>query len=168
MKVHHEMREVPVYALILAKPGKTGPDLKLHPLDDPACVKMKLPQSVADAYPVGCGLAALVAPKTAGSMAVGGYNMTMAAAATALGGAGDVVDRPVVDKTGLTGKFDFTVEFAPETNDGRADDGAGFSHQSAGPTFYEALREQLGLRLVPQKGMVDVIVIDHLERPRED
>lgn len=142
--------------------------MKSHPVDEPACLKMKLPQSVADAYPVGCGLAAAIAPKTAGFIAVGGCNMTMEAAATALGGAGNVVDRPVVDKTGLTGKSDFTVEFAPETNDRRADDGPAFPPQSAGPTFYEALREQLGLRLVPQKGLVDVIVIDHLERPRED
>jgi uncharacterized protein (TIGR03435 family) len=85
-----------------------------------------------------------------------------------LGGAGNVVDRPVVDKTGLSGKFDFTVEFAPEMNDRRVDDESAFPAQSTGPTFYEALREQLGLKLVPQKGMADVIVIDHLERPREN
>jgi uncharacterized protein (TIGR03435 family) len=99
---------------------------------------------------------------------VGGYNMTMAAVATALGGAGDVVDRPVVDKTGLMGKFDFTVEFAPETTDRRADDGGSFSSQASGPTFYEALREQLGLRMVAQKGLADVIVLDHLERLQQD
>jgi uncharacterized protein (TIGR03435 family) len=168
MKVHHETRDVPVYALILAKPGKMGADLKPHPVDDPACLKMQMPPSVADAYPVGCGLAASIAPKTAGATAVGGYNLTMEAAATALGGAGNVVDRPVVDKTGLVGKFDFTIEFAAETNDRRADDGPAFPTQSSGPTFYEALREQLGLRLVAQKGLVGLIVIDHLERPREN
>ena len=168
MKVHHEMREVPVYALILAKPGKMGPDLKPHPVDDPACLKMQIPQTVAGAYPGGCGLAAAIAPKAAGSVAVGGYNMTMVTVATALGGAGDVVDRPVVDKTGLMGKFDFTVEFAPETTDRRADDGGSFSSQASGPTFYEALREQLGLRMVAQKGLADVIVLDHLERLKQD
>jgi uncharacterized protein DUF3738 len=66
----------------------------------------------------------------------------------------------VVDKTGLTGTFDFTLEFAPETNDRRTDDGTSLAPQSAGPTFYEALREQLGLKLVTQKGLVDVIVIE--------
>jgi uncharacterized protein (TIGR03435 family) len=168
MKVHYETREVPIYALILAKPGKIGPDLKPHPVDDPSCLKMQIPQPVAGAYPGGCGLAAAVAAKAAGSVAVGGYNMTMATVATALGGAGSVVDRPVVDKTGLMGKFDFTVEFAPETTDRRADDGGSFPSQSSGPTFYEALREQLGLRVVAQKGVADVIVIDHLERLKED
>jgi uncharacterized protein (TIGR03435 family) len=168
IEVHHEMREVPVYALILAKPEKMGPDLKPHPEDDPACLKMQLPQTVAGAYPGGCGLAAAIAPQATGSVAVGGYNMTMAAVATALGGAGNVVDRPVVDKTGLMGKFDFTVEFVPETNDRRADDGGSFSSQSSGPTFYEALREQLGLRMVAQRGVADVIIIDHLERPKKD
>lgn len=115
---------------------------------------------------MGCGLAAAVAPK--GSVAAGGYNMTMAAVAVALGGAGNVVDRPVVDKTGLVGKFDFTVEFAPETNDRRADDGGSFPFQSSGPTFYEALREQLDLKVVSQKGMEDVVVIDHLDRVKEN
>ena len=57
----------------------------------------------------------------------------MEAAATALGGAGNVVDRPVVDKTGLVGKFDFTIEFAAETNDRRADDGPAFQINRRGP-----------------------------------
>ena len=74
----------------------------------------------------------------------------------------------MVNRTGLTGNFDFTVEFAPETNDRRADDGPASPAQSPGITFYEALREQLGLRLVPRTGLVDVIVIDHLERPTEN
>src|SRR3984957_9616263 len=77
MKVHHEMREVPVYALILAKPGKMGPNLKPHPSDDPVCLKMQIPQTVDGAYPGGCGLAAAVAPMAAGCGAVGGYNQTM-------------------------------------------------------------------------------------------
>jgi uncharacterized protein (TIGR03435 family) len=163
MKIHHEMREREVYALVLVKPGKMGPMLKAHPEDDPSCSKVKIQAAVAGAYPGGCGMAASIAPKTAGNMAVAGYNMTMDAIAPALGGSGNIVDRPMVDKTGLTGKFDFTVEFTPDKNGGAGVDAG--SPDLAGLTAVEAFREQLGLKLVVEKAMVDVVVIDHLEKP---
>ena len=164
MKVHHEMRELPVYAMVLVKAGKLGPMLKAHAADDPACSKMKIPEAVAGAFPSGCGVTASIPATHAGYMAVGGYNMTMDAGATALGGSGDVTDRPVVDKTGLTGKFDFTVEFVQSKNGGVGADAASQT-EVTGPTFVEALKEQLGLKLVPDKAMVDVVVIDRLEKP---
>jgi uncharacterized protein (TIGR03435 family) len=65
--------------------------------------------------------------------------------------------RPVVDKTGLTGKYDFTLEFTPAARAGKDDSGR--------PSVFTALEEQLGLKLVPAKEPVDVLVIDSIEQP---
>jgi uncharacterized protein (TIGR03435 family) len=64
-------------------------------------------------------------------------------------------ERPVIDKTGLAGYYDFTLTFAPEPP----------GDASEGPTIFEALKQQLGLRLEAQKGPVTYFVIDHVERP---
>jgi uncharacterized protein (TIGR03435 family) len=71
-------------------------------------------------------------------------------------------DRVVVDKTGLTGKYDYTLIWTPEqvTPSPRADSG-----EAVGPSLFTALQEQLGLKLVPAKGPVKTLIIDHLERP---
>jgi uncharacterized protein (TIGR03435 family) len=76
------------------------------------------------------------------------------------------LDRPVFDQTGLSGKFDFRIEFTPAFN-GPAPV-ANFQPDESGPTFMEALKEQLGLRLVPQTGPVEVLLIDHMEEPSEN
>jgi uncharacterized protein (TIGR03435 family) len=77
------------------------------------------------------------------------------------------VDAPIVDKTGLTGTFDFVIEFTPQIN-GPLPPGVNFQPDESGPTFAEALKEQLGLKLESQKGSVDVIVLDHVEEPSEN
>ena len=164
MKAHHEMRELPVYALVLAKTGKLGPMLKPHAADDPECSKMTIPEAVAGAFPSGCGVTASIPATHVGYTAIGGYNMTMEAGAPALGGSGAITDRPVVNRTGLAGRFDFTVEFVPGKN-GRVGADAASQTDVAGPTFVDALKDQLGLKLVPEKAMVDVVVIDRLEKP---
>jgi uncharacterized protein (TIGR03435 family) len=164
MKMHHETREVSVFALVLAKPGQTGPNLQAHPVDDPDCLKTELPKSVAGSYPVACGAGASIAPKLYGDVATAGYNLTMEWVANALGGTANITDRPVVDQTGLTGTYDFKVEFAPETND-PAQAGADSEVGPGGPSFTEALKKQLGLKLVLKKEPIDVLVIDHLEMP---
>jgi len=70
------------------------------------------------------------------------------------------VDRPVLDQTGLTGKYDFVIEFTPQRpNVGNS------QLDPSGPTFLEALKNQLGLKLVPQIGSLDIPVIDHVEEP---
>jgi uncharacterized protein (TIGR03435 family) len=71
-----------------------------------------------------------------------------------------MVGRMIVDKTGLAGKkFDFELAWTPDDRRG-ADSAA-----DAGPSLFTALEEQLGLKLVPSKGPVEVIVIDHIEKP---
>jgi len=80
--------------------------------------------------------------------------------ARSLGGM-EPFDRPIFDRTGGSGTFDFTVEWhtqlqtLPTTR----------PNDSLGVSLVEALREQLGLKLVPQTGPIDVLVIDHVDRP---
>ena len=70
------------------------------------------------------------------------------------------ISRPVVNQTGLVGLFDFSLEWAPEVEGGQPG--------PSGPTFNEALKQQLGLKLDPKKGPVDLLVIDHIEQPSEN
>jgi uncharacterized protein (TIGR03435 family) len=69
-----------------------------------------------------------------------------------------IAGRTVRDKTGLTGTYDLTLEYAPE----------GADSSDPRPSLFTALEEQLGLKLVPSKGPGDVIVVDHVERPSEN
>jgi uncharacterized protein (TIGR03435 family) len=74
-------------------------------------------------------------------------------------------NRPVVDKTGLDGFWDFTLEFVPEgLGDGRKGAAGEPVPPLEGPALPVALREQLGLKLEPEKAPVDVYVIDHMEK----
>jgi bla regulator protein blaR1 len=73
-----------------------------------------------------------------------------------------VLGSNVVDKTGLTGEYNFVVTFQPESRTSKA---GAVPQASEGPTFVEALREQLGLRLERQRGPVEILVIDHAEKP---
>jgi uncharacterized protein (TIGR03435 family) len=75
------------------------------------------------------------------------------------------VDRPVLDRTGLTGTFDFSLEWSLAPDSAQP---LGSPLEDPGPTFLEALRQQLGLKLKSTKGPVDVLVIDHVEHPTAD
>jgi uncharacterized protein (TIGR03435 family) len=68
------------------------------------------------------------------------------------------VGRVVVNKTGLDGGYDFTLDYAPD----------GADPSDTRPSIFTALEEQLGLKLEPARGPVDVIVVDHIERPTEN
>jgi uncharacterized protein (TIGR03435 family) len=69
--------------------------------------------------------------------------------------------RPVVDRTGLTGRYSFTLKFAPAQ-------AAMDTQTDAGPSLFTAVEEQLGLRLETAKAPVPVLVVDHIERPSEN
>jgi uncharacterized protein (TIGR03435 family) len=78
-----------------------------------------------------------------------------------------MLDRPVVDKTGLTGRYDFDLEWAPdETQFGGALIPA--PSDSPSPPLFTALQQQLGLKLVATKGPVDALIIDHANPPTEN
>ena len=69
--------------------------------------------------------------------------------------------RPVFDKTGLPGFYDFTLDWTP-------DHGGPPPPNSSGIDIFTALQEQLGLKLEPQKAPIEIVVIDHAEKPSEN
>jgi uncharacterized protein (TIGR03435 family) len=66
------------------------------------------------------------------------------------------LERPVLDHTGTSGDFDFKIDYAIE------------GHSETGPSIFTALKEQLGLRLRPAKGSIEMLVIEHADRPTEN
>jgi uncharacterized protein (TIGR03435 family) len=85
-----------------------------------------------------------------------GHNVPMSRLATALS---DQLQRAVIDKTELTGSYDFTLRWSTDASEA---DG------NAGPSLYSALQEQLGLKLQSAKGSVETLVVDHVEVPSEN
>ena len=83
-----------------------------------------------------------------------------------------VLDRPVVDKTGLAGRFDFTLTWTPDDSQfrgfGAREPPAPSPDANAPPGLFTAIQEQLGLRLESTKAPVDVLVIERIERPSEN
>ena len=75
-----------------------------------------------------------------------------------------ILDRPVVDKTGLSGRYDFDLEWAPDETQFGGDVPAASPDAPASPLF-SAIQQQLGLRLVATRGPVDTLVVDKAERP---
>ncbi len=81
------------------------------------------------------------------------------------------LDRPVIDKTGLRGNFDVGLAYAPEAGEGARFEAAGPQVPQPDPnrpTLFSALREQLGLELRSAKAPVEVLVIDHVEKPQSN
>ena len=85
------------------------------------------------------------------------HDIPMASLASTLEGQ---VHRTVIDKTGLTGSYDFTLKWSP-------DDGS-TAQTDAAPYIFTALQEQLGLKLQPAKGPVETLIVDHAEMPSEN
>jgi uncharacterized protein (TIGR03435 family) len=138
LKFHKETKEGPVYALMVDKAG----------------VKMKVNESAQDyEIPIGGGPDGVIGKRV--PMQYLCYFLVQVLRND---------DRPVIDKTGLTGNYDFTLSFAPELppNFPKENLPPGFLDR---PTIFTALKEQLGLRLEPQKGSVEYYVIDHVEKP---
>jgi uncharacterized protein (TIGR03435 family) len=178
LAVHKETQQVPVYALALAKPGVLGPKLVAHPASEPCdntppkpAVDSKAPPAFTTAagFPVICGgIMGVPLATDTGVISFGARNVTMALFASTLTGVGNL-GRPVLDRTGLTGKYDFLLEFAPVRAPSPSDGAtAAPPPDTAGPGIEQALKEQLGLKLVSQKGPVDVWVVDHVEHATEN
>lgn len=83
---------------------------------------------------------------------------------------GAFLDKPVVDQTGLYGRYDFDLKWTPDESQSYCPSDATRSRddRNAGPDLYTAIQEQLGLKLVPTKAPLKVMVIDHVEAPSEN
>jgi uncharacterized protein (TIGR03435 family) len=109
----------------------------------------------------------MVLPGTTRShVVIGARNVPIKTISAAFGGMPDI-GRPIVDETGLTGMYDFVLEFSPDTGGAAAPSasGAASATTDTGVTFLEALSDQLGLKLVASKHAVDAFVVDHVEHP---
>lgn len=170
LKIHRETRDLPVYTLLTAKGGA-----KLAPPKDGTCV-----DSAPDGLLQSAG--GRVPPPGAGPPALapcGGLRVMLdVGGAKMLGGKvampelvrtlSMTLGRTVIDKTGLTGLYDVKLEFLPDEATAALPPpppGAATTLDSNNPSILTALQEQLGLRLEPAKGPVEVIVVDHVERP---
>jgi len=125
LKAHHETKDLPIYELTIAKGGA------------------KMNKTAADGFGGNAKYA---------SGKVTAHEISVESLAANLS---FTLGRKIVNKTGLDGGYDFTLDYAP--------DGADASDPR--PSIFTALEEQLGLKLLPAKGPVDVIVVDHIERP---
>ena len=171
LTVHFETKVVPVLAMVLAKPGKTGPKLRPHSEGVPCEATPATNEAAArdkQVFPPVCDTYEMM--RSAKLSRMGSRNTTLELLAGALGGPGKL-DRPVVDRTGLSGRFDFSLEFAfvptGESNQPPLPN-ADAPADLAGPAFLDALREQLGLKLESAKAPLQILVVDHLERPSEN
>jgi uncharacterized protein (TIGR03435 family) len=163
LKLHRESRELPAYLLTTTKAGAKLPAPK-----EGACAQTP-PQGPPQpgALPP-CGNVVVALSQNALQLVGGKTTTTELTRVLSM-----VVGRPVLDRTEYSGTFDVHLEFTPSEataglpgSGGRGDPGGPqLSTDVSRPTIFAALQEQLGLRLAAGKGPVDVLVIDHVERP---
>jgi uncharacterized protein (TIGR03435 family) len=140
---HRSEKELSIYLLTVAKSGSKMKESTAPPEEPAQLINRIFPERVL----------------------LPARNATMAQFASMMQRA--VLDRPVVDETGLTGKYDFDLEWSPdETQFGGQ--GPPAPPEPAAPDLFAAMQRQLGLRLEATKGPVEVLVIDKVERPTEN
>jgi bla regulator protein blaR1 len=155
VQFHMTQEEVPAFDLIIAKNGP-----KLNEVTDP-----NVPDHGFSLQDGPNGTSVLVVRAT--TLSELQFQFELLASTPVLDKMGFWFARPVVDKTGLTGRYDFKVIYLSEPLAEAAVAGSN-TQPDAAPPFATALEEQTGLKLVPSKGMLDVIVIDHIEQPSQN
>jgi uncharacterized protein (TIGR03435 family) len=163
--IHRETRELPIYALGLARnDGQLGARMRPAAVDCPGTHERPKGPPPAPTQPGGrlsCGMR--YGP---GNIMAGGTSLAVLAERLA-----PFVNRVVIDQTGLAGNFDLDLEWTPDqwrTAQSPADAAQPPPITPDGVSLFTALREQLGLKLEATRGPVDVIVIDSVERPTPD
>jgi uncharacterized protein (TIGR03435 family) len=179
LKIHRETREVPVYALTVAKGGP-----KLHSFQEGSCTPIDLkileqfPPPPFPELPPGQTYCGGIDPEdgrlwVAALGTMKGPNVTVEARALSIDdfiklSLSHRVDRTVINKTGITGLFDYHLEYAPDEATPGFRPEAGDPSDPAGQSIFTALQQQLGLKLDPAKGPGEFLVIDRVERPSEN
>jgi uncharacterized protein (TIGR03435 family) len=165
LRMHRETRELPMYALVLARPdGRLGPQLTPSSVDCEKWLAEKRPQ-------IGAGGPSAVAPGgarpacmmmtsrrflTAGTRSIDQLTASLQS----------LVERPVVNRTGLTSNFDIDLQWtSPEAPPTQSRGGLPQEDVAA---LFTAVQEQLGLKLESSRGPFEVVVIDSVERPTPD
>ena len=150
LKVHRETRDLPVYELVVAKGGPKFHEAKPG---DTYSNGIKGPDGHS-----GPGLIWMQDGRLT-CQAVGIVDLTRILSQR--------LGHNVLDKTGLTGKYDLAMEWPPEELPGPMSDGGegGNTAESSGPSIFTVIQEQLGLKLESHKAPVEVLVIDHVEAP---
>jgi uncharacterized protein (TIGR03435 family) len=165
LKLHHETRMLPVYALVVAK---NGPRLHEAKPGDTYPHGMRGPDGRAGAGAIG------EQSISERERAILGQGITIAPLLPYLS---RELERTVLDQTGLKGKYDISLTWNPELSLARMAQGPESGKpgaasapppESSVPSIFTAIQEQLGLKLLSTKGPVEVIVIDHIERPSEN
>jgi uncharacterized protein (TIGR03435 family) len=159
--VHEDTRDLPIYNLMTSRrDGRLGEKLHASAIDCAALAAGGGPASVTPDQPRPCIM-------TFGHGSLSAHAMTMSQLASV--GLTRLVGRPVVDRTGLDGAYDWVVEWTPDQpSRGQGSSGTPTHIEPERPSIFTAIQEQLGLKLEPATGPVDVLVIDHIERPTED
>jgi uncharacterized protein (TIGR03435 family) len=159
LRVHHDSKELPVFVVVLARSdGRPGPQLRPTECPD---LEIDLKQ---------------LKPCTNLSPGLGRFTARGTPMKPFLDYLAPFVNRVIVDRSGLNGRYDITLEWTPDNLPQRAPGTAadqplrlnGVAIDPNGPTIFTAMQEQLGLKLQSTRGSVDVLVIDHVEQPTED
>jgi uncharacterized protein (TIGR03435 family) len=160
LKVHRETVERPVYILTVQKGG-----VKMQPTKEGSCTPYSVdsppPVPAADApRPNYCDFPRMTRDGT--NWILSGSGVTVGKLAISVARSG--LDRPVIDRTGLVGGFDLQLRWAEAPVNEQVAGGG----EPAGLSIFTAVKEQLGLRLEPAKAPVEMLVIDHVEKPSEN
>ena len=161
--VRRETRELQVFALVLARSdGRLGPQLKQSPIDCAALQAEAMRTGVVPAEARGRCLA----QGRVGSIQIGGSPLSEFVQLLS-----ERLDRVVIDRTGLTGPWDLTLTYTPESSQiarGALAPGDRPSINPDGPSIFTAVQEQLGLKIEGTRAPVDVLVIERAEFARDN
>lgn len=159
LKLHRDTRSVPVYSLV-----QSGRGLKIHPFVESSCIPVD--RSTFPPPPATPNSCHSRGRREGNIWVIDAQAMTVAEFAKVYLN-GDL-DRPVIDNTGITGMYDFHMEYAIDQSTPRYTPVDTTAGDRAGPSIFTAVQEQLGLKLESTKGPGQALVIDHVERPSEN
>jgi uncharacterized protein (TIGR03435 family) len=172
LAVHRETRDMPVYALVVARSDRRLGPLLTRSATDCAALAAARGRGANTAVPTPTPGRPLCGTTVAPGVILGsGRTLAeLAAALSTLSNTGMSLNRSIVDRTGLAGTYDFELRFTPEQMPppGSPNLPGLAAVDPNGASISTAIQEQLGLKLDPQRGPVDVLVIDRVEPPTEN